>query len=597
MDYFVDNIHESDDHDMERSMNIKFPLRTKVGARERIDFEDYPRTEMGVNRTSPLIRMAMPNDASDIERLAFSVSLGSPMAPTEKDALDKMGFLVSNFDARTYSQFIKKAEHFLLLYAGTELVGFLLAYGSEHIDPLKEELNMHIKNNFCDKFVLIKQICISSKIEHRREGYATLLYKELYARITHYYDHETDPRPIYAAIVKEPSNSASVGFHEYVGFVNIEEFVPALDGIPRYIFENSAPMVSLDNLTTYETRSEICPFYDSRAMMDPHCIGIGVTLYRVGAPDELGDFTANIRIVAKWRQEGIEKIYPRKDDGLSRTAINMKDHEAGPRTVIRLPRYDLNKDEVDQISSYAYIDKNDPHDVITWQQVLRGTFSGELRNVRNFPADLQELRFMFRIWDNDPNDRCRYFRQLHYVDNTAWPICTKRDVKSMSFTFLAPQAEIDIFKASRTSRYVLKIPVLREATYYLRTVAFPITVITSLSFASTSIEDFDDQVGFNASVLLTTVAYLFIAKDVTPESSEVTMLDVITYGGLLLNWSLIMIRFIVFSGRASENFKNLEKSISLGLCTFVSLVQVAFCIFLYVRYTNCYRSSVKLGSF
>jgi hypothetical protein len=93
----------------------------------------------------------------------------------------------------------------------------------------------------------------------------------------------------------------------------------------------------------------------------------------------------------------------------SRTVIDFDAHTESPRTLIRLPRYDLNKHEVEQMASYAYIDKNDPHHVITWQRVLRGTFISGLRNLSKFPADVQKLQLIYRMWDNDPDDRCRYF--------------------------------------------------------------------------------------------------------------------------------------------------------------------------------------------
>lgn len=106
-------------------------------------------------------------------------------------------------------------------------------------------------------------------------------------------------------------------------------------------------------------------------------------------------------------------------------------------------------------------------------KALAGSVSiSTIGNLILFPADKQELRFAFCMWDNDPDDRCRYFRQLHYADNTPWQLGIKREIKSLSFSFLAPEVVIDVFEVSQTSKYILKIHVPREATYYLRTVAF-----------------------------------------------------------------------------------------------------------------------------
>merc|ERR1712038_1144078 len=128
----------------------------------------------------------------------------------------------------------------------------------------------------------------------------------------------------------------------------------------------------------------------------------------------------------------------------------MEDH-AGDRTILRLPRCDINMDDCETIQNYSYIDKNDPYDVITWQRVFRGDFIGSLENLTMFPADKQDLKFAFRMWDNDPDDRCRYFRQLYYADNTEWQLGVKRRITSLSFSFIAPEVDIEVFSVSKTS--------------------------------------------------------------------------------------------------------------------------------------------------
>lgn len=579
----------SSDEESKRT-SIMYPLRTKGGADERLQNEDFPRNQFKLSRNIPLVRSAMPNDSSSLVKLASSVALPN-LDPAK---LNDTGFLVSGFTEKQYSSFIQSAEHFLVLHVGEELVAFLLAYGSEQIvDPVKEELNMYIKTEMCDggKFVLIKQICVSPKLKHRRHGYGKMLYKELYARILHYYDHESTPRPIFTAIVKEPANPVSIRFHEKVGFENVKEYTPSIDMKPRFIFKNAAIEKALDTLTDDDTRTESCPKYDSRAAQDPHCVGIGLTMYAIEAPDTDGKFLSHVRVMMKWRQPGIEILYPRKDDGNARTEIKFQDH-AYDRNIVRFPRYDLNKDDVNLERSYTYIDKTDPQDVITWQQVLRGTFRSELKNLHSFPADIQHLNLTFRMWDNDPDDRCRYFRQLDYADNTPWPLCVKRRIKSLAFTFLAPEVDIDVFEVSQTSRYIVRVPVLRNASYYLRTVAFPMLLITSLSFASVDIEEFGDKVGYNASLLLTTVAYLFITKDVTPDTSDVTMLDVITYSALLLCWALIMVHFL---GTKYADFD--VKTTSLGLCCVTTVLQCIVISYCYFRYKNVTRRGDKLGQY
>ena len=257
------------------------------------------------------------------------------------------------------------------------------------------------------------------------------------------------------------------------------------------------------------------------------------------------------------------------------------------RKILRLPRCDINKDEIETLENYAYIDKNDPVDVITWQRVFRGKFIGLMHDLTMFPSDVQELRFAFRIWDNNPDDRCRYFRQLYYADNTAWQLGVKRKITSLSFGFLAPESTIEIYSISQTSRYILRISALRETGYYLRTVGFPIILITSLSFASIGIEDFGDRVGFNSSLLLTTVAYLFITKDVTPPTADVTILDAITYGALILSWLLIVTNFLI------EN----KNTLDYVFCGVTVGFQILLYTFVYLRYQYIWNKAEVLGEY
>ena len=196
---------------------LEFPLRGKDNSDLRRSGEDVPHSDMMADRSTPLVRLAMPFDTKELKSPAGSVSISTIIPYTAHD----LGFLVSDYTQRDYTNFVKNAEHFLTIHVGRELVGFLIAYGSEQITvPQREE-----------SFVLIQQICVSPNAEHRRKGYARLLYTELYARILHYYD--PNPPPIYLAIVNEPTaNPVSISFHEKRGF----EFQEPQVNTPRSIF-------------------------------------------------------------------------------------------------------------------------------------------------------------------------------------------------------------------------------------------------------------------------------------------------------------------------------------------------------------------------
>ena len=122
--------------------------------------------------------------------------------------------------------------------------------------------------------------------------------------------------------------------------------------------------------------------------------------------------------------------------------------------------------------------------------MLRGTFKCKL-SLHNFPADVQHLPFRFRMWDSDPDDRCRYFRQLHYVDGTPWPICVKGKITSIDSTFLANKVTVGIDPVAETSFLEVVVPCVRKTGYYLRTVAIPLFFISSLAITTVQIPQDD----------------------------------------------------------------------------------------------------------
>ena len=107
------------------------------------------------------IREAQPSDAKAVARLADSIDLALVDDPEDK------GFLAANYTETDYKKFIETANFAFILEAEEEvrvssedlvehkrkeLVGFLVAYGSELVDA-KDEFNTHVKEQICEKFV------------------------------------------------------------------------------------------------------------------------------------------------------------------------------------------------------------------------------------------------------------------------------------------------------------------------------------------------------------------------------------------------------------------------------------------------------------
>ena len=575
--------------------NLKRSLyRGTTGILQRTMYEDWPKLNVSLDRNAPLIRNAKASDAEDLEALAKSVSLKHLRSQYTVD-IEKVGFLVSEFTKNQYLNFIETAEHFLVLHEGSKLVGFVLAYSSEKIDPTKEETNMFIKDNLCDKFVLIKQVCVSSVC--RGKGYGKLLYRELFARIIHFYGGDDGTRrPLYTVIVKRPLNQVSIDFHESTGFTETDKYTPSndSDSAPRLIYKNENVkkyLFQIENIPG--ERSEDYPFYDARLMTDPNCIGVGISLYHIEPPDTSDSFKAKIRIMMKWRQPGIEGTYNREqNDPCERIEIKMKDQDE--RRNLRLPRFAINDIDVETVQKYAYINKSDPPDVITSQHVIKGTFKGSFSNLSEFPTDIQQLNFRFRMWDNASDDRCRYFRQLYYVDNTAWQKCIKEDITSTKCTFLANTAKLCICKLAKTSVYKVSIPCARNIPYYLLRIALPIVFISSLNIASIPMNDYDAQVTHNSTIFAITVAFLFLVKDEGPKSRYVTKLDLVIWGSFFSSWCLILLYFFREKYRLS---KELIENISIGTWSVMTSFNALMLIYMYVRHRSDVKSRCNLGEF
>jgi predicted GNAT superfamily acetyltransferase len=177
------------------------------------------------------LRDALQSDAKEVAKLADSIDLANVEDPASK------GFLAANYTENDYSNFIKIANFAFILEVGDELVGFLVAYGSELVDP-KDEFNMHVKRTICDRFVTVRQIFLSPKDEFRRKHFGSHLYKHLYQRVMEHYSEEETPRPIVGDIVMTPVNVPSRDFHLNTGFKVVGEMTTSKDNRRRYIFCN-----------------------------------------------------------------------------------------------------------------------------------------------------------------------------------------------------------------------------------------------------------------------------------------------------------------------------------------------------------------------
>ncbi|WP_432182641.1 GNAT family N-acetyltransferase [Streptomyces sp. NBC_00063] len=142
---------------------------------------------------------------------------------TDPQRAGRDGFLVSNYTLADYRARLATAEHFWVAVKGTEVLGYLMAYSDEQIEP-DEWLNHRIKSTL-GAFLVIKQICVSRRAA--RSGVASRLY--------HHVLEQWSTSPVIAAVVSEPYNEASTLFHRKLGFEELTRLTPP-DGKQRMVW-------------------------------------------------------------------------------------------------------------------------------------------------------------------------------------------------------------------------------------------------------------------------------------------------------------------------------------------------------------------------
>lgn len=170
---------------------------------------------------------------AQITRVAESRSLGAEPR-TDRNAPVEGGFLVSAYTEEDYRSRLESAEHFYVALKGDEVLGFLLAYSSDRVEH-DEWLNRRVKATLGD-FLVIKQVCVAQRAG--RQGIASLLYY-------HVLDQWRES-PVIAAVVNEPPNEASAGFHHKLGFEELTQLTPP-DGMPRMVWVWRKPRESMLN--------------------------------------------------------------------------------------------------------------------------------------------------------------------------------------------------------------------------------------------------------------------------------------------------------------------------------------------------------------
>jgi predicted GNAT superfamily acetyltransferase len=165
-------------------------------------------------------------------QMIFELAQSRNLEGTDPAVAGRDGFLVSDYTDEVYLRRLVSAEHFYVAVRGTDVVGFLLAYSDEQIEP-DEWLNHRIKTAL-GSFLVIKQVCVAR--DAARQGVASRLYHHVLGQWT--------SSPVIAAVVSEPPNEASTRFHRKMGFEELVRLRPP-DGRLRVVWVSRKPHESI----------------------------------------------------------------------------------------------------------------------------------------------------------------------------------------------------------------------------------------------------------------------------------------------------------------------------------------------------------------
>ena len=179
---------------------------------------------------STKIRNAVKEDIKKVFDIATSRALDKNTLVGAKNS----GFLVSSYSEKDYYNLFQRADFFLIAEKAAETIGFLIAYSPKAFNK-NEWLNYTVAKSYNYNCLVIKQVATIYGVK----GVGTALYRSII---------ESTAVPLFAAIVAEPENLASIALHTKTGFQSIALLKPN-DGILRNVWATKEPITPLPSMT------------------------------------------------------------------------------------------------------------------------------------------------------------------------------------------------------------------------------------------------------------------------------------------------------------------------------------------------------------
>ncbi len=172
-----------------------------------------PTKEDGLQQQGPTIARASATDVHAIDGLARSLARESSAGEKRNN-----GF-IKPYSVSEYQHFVKCADYFFAAYAGTRLVGFVLAHSSEKTSEFGGEVYEHINDALQGSYIVVRQICIAPA--YSGKGYGRMLYRHVFEMAKNAgrkYDGAV------CFIWKVPRNRESERFHSAMGWTEVETY-------------------------------------------------------------------------------------------------------------------------------------------------------------------------------------------------------------------------------------------------------------------------------------------------------------------------------------------------------------------------------------
>jgi|RhiMethySRZTD1v2_1073278.scaffolds.fasta_scaffold586610_2 hypothetical protein len=162
---------------------------------------------------------------TQIAAIAKALAYRASEAGDDPERWGKSGFLVSHYGRDKYRDLAEQGRLYAIVQDNHQVVAFAAIYRPEQLPDVDDKGREFIRKTY-GRVPVVKQI--ASERTHAGQGWAR--------RLNDHFSHQYPDDPVFAAIVEEPRNHRSEGFHTRIGFHKCTTYRDHPDGKPRGIW-------------------------------------------------------------------------------------------------------------------------------------------------------------------------------------------------------------------------------------------------------------------------------------------------------------------------------------------------------------------------